>query len=202
MSNVYTTENLIKILADERRACMNGHRLNLTVSPSGSPFLDRFLRSEGIQKFTAYSHFREAVQQYQREHQVSGIVWQTLIVGDRQIRFPKVDDQLAALSQDLELLKTIKPELFTFWHQVTVGLDLYLSLNAGKSHQQITATDVERIMKRTEWASLSRQGQGQMLEIILQLGWGKPEEATYRRGFPDSGSEFIHAVYPGKKPLI
>jgi hypothetical protein len=33
------------------------------------------------------------------------------------------------------------------------------------------------------------------------LGWGKPEVARYRRGFPESGSEFVHAVYPGQQPL-
>ncbi|MBF2025145.1 MAG: hypothetical protein IGS48_00045 [Oscillatoriales cyanobacterium C42_A2020_001] len=201
MSQSYSTDDLIKILAAERRACMNGQRLNLAVSPSGSPFLDKFLRSEGLQKFTAYSDFRAAVHRYQRENYVSGIVWQTLMVRGRYIRFPKVDDQLIALPDDLELLKTAREQLFAFWWEVTAEMDLYLSLNGGKFYQPVTSVYVDRIMQRTEWASLSQQGSSTNLEMILQLGWGKPEEASYRRGFPESGSEHIHAVNPGNQPL-
>jgi hypothetical protein len=202
MSPIYTTDDLIRILADERRACMNGQRLNLAVSPSGSPFLDKFLQPDGLQKFTAYNDFRAAVHQYQKDHQVSGIVWQSLTIKGRSIRFPKVDEQLAALPKDLRLLKSFKGTLYDFWCEVTTGLDLYLSLNAGKSHQSIAPADVERILHRTEWLTLSQQGASDTLEIILQMGWGKPEEATYRRGFPESGSEYVHAVNPGRQPLV
>lgn len=201
MSYRYSTDELIKILADERQACMNGQRLNLAVSLSGSPFLDKFLRPEGFQKFAAYSDFRASVHAYQREHGVSGIVWQTQTVRDHQIRFPKVDDQLIALPEDLEILKNAKAQVYQFWQEVTHGMELYLSLNAGKIHQPIVPPHVDRIMQRSEWASLSHQGSRQNLEIILQLGWGQPEEAAYRRGFPESGSEYVHAVFPGNQPI-
>ncbi|MDX2240525.1 MAG: hypothetical protein NW224_07570 [Leptolyngbyaceae cyanobacterium bins.302] len=202
MLHRYSTEDLIRILAEERRACINGQRLNLAVSPSGSPFLDKFLRSEGLQKFSAYNDFRASVHSYQREHGVSGIIWQTQTIRNRQFRFPKIDDQLIALPEDLELLKTAKESLFDFWRDVSEGMNLYLSLNAGKAHQQIAPIYVDRILQRSEWASLSHQGTGNSLEIILQLGWGKPEAATYRRGFPESGSEYVHAVYPGNHPIV
>ena len=201
MSHGYGTEDLIKILADERRACMNGQRLNLAVSLSGSPFLDKFLQPEGFQKFAAYNDFRASVHCYQREHGVSGIVWQTQVLKGRQLRFPKVDDQLIALPTDLQLLQAAKDPLYRFWQEVTEGMDLYLSLNSGKMHQQIAPIHVDRILQRSEWASLSQQGSGSNLEIILQLGWGKPEEAAYRRGFPESGSEYVHAVNPGNQPI-
>ncbi|MGI0484568.1 hypothetical protein ACN4EK_03965 [Pantanalinema rosaneae CENA516] len=202
MSKVYSTEELIQILADERRACMSGQRLNLAVSPSGiSPFIDQFLQPEGIQKFAAYSDFRATIHQYQRTHQVSGIVWQTIAIHGQPLRYPKVDDQLIALPDDLATLKAAKLEILAFWQRVSAGMDLYLSLKAGKFYQPIAAVDVDRIAQRTEWASLCQQGKSTSLEIILQLGWGQPEAATYRRGFPDSGSESIHAVYPGQQPL-
>lgn len=201
MSQRYSTEDLIKILANERQACMNGQRLNLAVSLSGSPFLDKFLRPEGLQKFAAYSDFRASVHAYQRDHGVSGIVWQTQTIRDRQVRFPKVDDQLIALPSDLDILKAAKAQVFQFWQEVAHDMDLYLSLNAGKIHQPIAAVHVDRILQRSEWASLSQQGSRQTLEIILQLGWGQPEEAAYRRGFPESGSEYVHAVYPGHHPI-
>jgi hypothetical protein len=38
------------------------------------------------------------------------------------------------------------------------------------------------------------------LEIIIQLEWGQPAEASDKTGFPISGSEYIHAVNPGNLP--
>jgi hypothetical protein len=61
--------------------------------------------------------------------------------------------------------------------------------------------DVGAIAYRTEWANLFQHGNSTFLEVILQLGWGKPEEASYKQGWPTSGSEYIHAVNPGKRPI-
>ncbi|MEX0269254.1 hypothetical protein AB3R30_08925 [Leptolyngbyaceae cyanobacterium UHCC 1019] len=202
MSQIHSTADLIKILSDERRACMAGKRLNLAVSPSGSPFIDKFLQPEGLQRFTAYRNFRAAVHDYQRQHKISGIVWQLLTIKEKCLHFPKVDEQLAALPEDLELLKAAKTQLFEFWGGVTTEMDLYLSLNGGKAYRLVAQEDVDRMMQRTEWASLSQQGSPSQLEIILQLGWGNPENAAYRHGFPESGSECVHAVNSGNQPFV
>jgi hypothetical protein len=201
MSEVYSTEELIQILADERRACMNGERLNLAASASGNPLIDQFLKPDGIQKFSAYRDFKAAVHRYQRQHQVSGIVWRQLTIKEKTLNYPVIDEQLVALSNDLEILKTAKASILAFWWQATLGMDLYLSINTGKDYRQIMPNDVRAIAYRTEWASLSQHGNSTFLEIILQLGWGKPEEASYKRGWPTSGSEYIHAVNPGKRPI-
>jgi hypothetical protein len=201
MLEVYSTEELIKILADERRACMNGERLNLAASASGNPLIDRFLKPDGIQKFSAYRDFKAAVHRYQQQHQVSGIVWRQLTIKGKTLGYPAVDEQLVALSSDLEILKEAKAAILAFWWRVTSDMDLYLSINAGKDYRQIMPNDVRGIAYRTEWANLSVYGNSNFLEIILQLGWGKPEEASYKRGWPTSGSEYIHAVNPGKYPI-
>lgn len=202
MSKIYTTQDLIRILADERKACMNGQRLNLKASPTGfSPVLDFFLKTDGIQKFTAYNDFKATIHAYQREQQVSGLIWQTLTIQGKTLEFLQLHDQLIALPADLDLLRSTRDTIYVFWGEVTVGMDLYLALYGGKMHEPIAIAEVDRIYQRTEWASLSVQGGGPTLEIILQLGWGQPDEAVYRRGFPESGSEFIHASYPGKTPL-
>jgi hypothetical protein len=80
-------------------------------------------------------------------------------------------------------------------------MDLYLSINSGKDYRQIRLDEVGAITKGTEWASLSVHGNSTFLEIILQLGWGQPEEASYKRGWPLSGSEYIHAVKPNQRPI-
>ncbi|MDM9382765.1 hypothetical protein QUB80_18900 [Chlorogloeopsis sp. ULAP01] len=201
MSKVYTTEELIKILAIERQACLKGDRLKLEIKVSGNPVIDQFIRTDGLQKFTAYQDFKAAIHDYQRKYQVSGIVWREVTVKGKTLRYPEVDSQLIALSDDLDILKAAKNSILEFWDTVTVEMDLYLSVNHGKQYQQIMKVDVDRIAKRTEWASLCSFEKSHFLEIVLQMGWGQPEEACYKRGFPASGSEFIHAVNPGNSPI-
>ncbi|MEP0919040.1 hypothetical protein NC981_19585 [Leptolyngbya sp. DQ-M1] len=202
MPDTYSTEELLQILSRERQACINGQRLNLAAMPSGiNPLLDRFVNSDGIQRFTAYRDFRSAIHQYQIEHQVSGIVWTALTIEGKTCRCPRIHEQLISLPSDLAILKAEKAKMIEFWRSVTIGFDSYLSLNSGKLHQRVTQEDIERIDARSEWAVLSQQGKAETLELILQLGWGKPEEAVYRRGFPESGSEYIHAVRPGRVPI-
>jgi hypothetical protein len=202
MARIYSTEELLRILEQERRACISGQRLNLAASPTGiSPTLDLLVKPDGIQKFTAYNDFRATIHAYQRSHQVSGIVWQTVTVGDRVLRYPKLDEQLISLPEDLAVLQAAQPAILAFWWDVTQAMELYLSMNGGKFYQLVTIADVDRIAQRAEWTSLWRHGKEQQQEIILQLGWGKPEAAVYRRGFPESGSEFVHAVNIGNRPI-
>ena len=201
MSQVYTTQELIKILADERRACLNGERLKLKVTVSGNPVIDQFIKTDGLQKFTAYQDFKTAIHEYQRKYQVSGIVNKTITVKGKTLDYPAVDSQLITLPNDLKILKDAKSSILNFWHEVTTGMDLYLSINNSKQYQPIQLLDVERIANRTEWSSVWKWENSQLLEIVLQLGWGKAESAAYKRDFPASGSEYIHAVNPGNKPI-
>ncbi|WP_341525048.1 hypothetical protein WKK05_20800 [Nostoc sp. UHCC 0302] len=201
MSKVYTTEELIQILAAERQACLKGNRLKLEITVSGNPVIDQFIRTDGLQKFSAYQDFKAAIHDYQQENQVSGVVWREMIVKGKNLRYPAVDTELIALTSDLEILKSAKNSILEFWYEVTAEMDLYLSFNNSKQYQQINKPDVERIAQITEWASLWKWENSSFLEIVLQMGWGKPEEANYKRGRPRSGSEYIHAVNPGNRPI-
>ncbi len=201
MSKIYSTKELIKILADERRACINGERLNLAASVSGNPLLDQFMKPDGIQKFSAYQNFQAAVHHYQRQNQVSGIVWRQMSVNNETLDYPTVNEHLVALPSDLAIIIAAKASILAFWCSVTVGMDLYLSIRNGRDYQQIMPDEVNAIASRTEWVNISGHGNSTFLEVILQLGWGKPEEASYKRGWPDSGSEYVHAVNPGKRPI-
>ncbi|MEZ2252539.1 MAG: hypothetical protein ACBR21_29940, partial [Microcoleus sp.] len=97
------------------------------------------------------------------------------------------------------------PSLWRSHNPSYVKCDRYiqqaLSINSGKDFRSIEPMDVEAIVQRTEWVNLWKWEKLDFLEILLQLGWGKPEEAYYKRGWPTSGSEYIHAVKPGQKPI-
>jgi hypothetical protein len=199
---VYSTAELIEILAQERSNCMAGRRLNLAATPSGiNPLLDRFIEPMGIQKFTAYENFRQTIHQYQHEHQVSGLIWVEVQVGQDILRFPRLHEQLVSLQSDLRVLRAAKAQVLAFWRNCLGEMVLFLSMQQGKVFEAFDLAGAERIISRSQWAVVEVQGRDDSLEIILQLGWGKPEEALYRRGFPESGSEFIHAVFPGHNPI-
>ncbi|WP_353931580.1 hypothetical protein WJM97_03050 [Okeanomitos corallinicola TIOX110] len=201
MNKVYNTQELIEIVAAERQACLKGKRLKLDVAVSGNPVIDQLITTEGLQKFTAYQDFKASIHEYQRQNQVSGIVWKDLTVKGKTLNYPEVDSHLIALDQDLEILTAAKQSMLEFWDGITAEMDLYLSVSNGRLHEKINTLDVERIAHRTEWASFLKWENSNFLELILQMGWGKPEEAAYKRGRPHSGSEFIHAVNPGNYPI-
>ncbi|UUO13523.1 MULTISPECIES: hypothetical protein [Aphanizomenonaceae] len=201
MSNIYNTQELIQILAIERQACLKGERLKLDITVASNPVIDPFIKTDGVQRFTAYQDFKASIHEYQRENQVSGIIWKDIHIKGKNLHYPEIDPELIALESDLEILKTAKYSLLEFWYLVTEEMDLYLSFSNGKQHQKVNTVDVERIVQRTEWATLLKWENLNFLEIILQLGWGQPQEAAYKRGRPLAGSEFIHAVNPGCYPI-
>ncbi|UZQ56179.1 hypothetical protein OOK60_09055 [Trichothermofontia sichuanensis B231] len=201
MTHVYTTEELITILDRERQACLTGQRLNLTVAVSGNPLIDRLVRPDGVQKFAAYCDFRAMIHAYQQEQGVSGIIWRELTLKGYTLRYPQIHDQLIALPSDLNLLKLARSSILHFWTQVTADMDCYLSLNNGKDFQAIAPQEIAGIVDRTEWASLTPYQGPDFLELILQLGWGQPDAADYKRGWPTAGSEQIHAVQAGRQPI-
>lgn len=202
MEKVYTTQELIKIIEAERQACLNGKRLNLKAKIADChPVIDKILNPEAMQKFKAYQDFQATIHRYQIEHQVSGLVWHHLTVQGQTLKYPVINERLIAIPQDLKILKEFKHSVIDFWQQVTQGMDLYLMVNYGKDYRQILPAEVTAIAQRTEWASLCKWEKSDFLEIILQLGWGQPAQAAHRRGWPDAGSEYIHAVKPNRRPI-
>ncbi|RMG06130.1 MAG: hypothetical protein D6728_19340 [Cyanobacteria bacterium J055] len=202
MTEVYSTQELIEILERERQACLKGERLNLNATPFiGNSAIDRWLKPDAVQKFAAYQDFKTAIHRYQQQHQVSGIVWRHICVNGETLRYPQVDDRLIALPSDIEILKGAKASIWQFWDRVTAEMDLYLSVHGGKDYQLVTVVEVKALDRRTEWANLWKWEREEFLEIVLQLGWGQPHDSYYRRGSLSSGSEYVHAVRSGKRPI-
>ncbi len=202
MQQGYDTQDLIRILENERQACLEGKRLYVSESASsGHPILDHFLKTEGLQKYNAFQGFKAAVHAYQQEEKVSGLIWQQVTVRGEQLRFPVIHPQLMALPDDLEQLGGYVAPLLELWGRMTEGLDLYLAVEQGKDFVPAQTADVVAIAPRTHWATLQAWERDDFFEILLQLGWGQPGEAAHWRAWPDSGSEYVHGVLPGRKPI-
>lgn len=202
MVKVHTTEELIEILAAEHRACLRGERLNLSATPYiGNMAVDRWLNPEAMQRFSAYQDFKSAIHRYQQQHHVSGIVWRDIQLNGQTLQYPQVHEYLIALESDLDILQRSTPDILAFWERTTAHMDLYLSVNQGKNYDRITLADVEALTLRTDWANLWKWENESFLEVVLQLGWGQPHEAAYRRGSLASGSEYVHGVPSGRRPI-
>lgn len=199
---VYTTQELIEILRAERQACLRGQRLNLTAAAAHfSPVVDPWINTEGVEKFTAYRDFRATVHRYQLKHQVSGLVWRRLTFYNRTLYYPEAEDQLLILPADFETLRQAQASVVHFWFQVTADMDFYRSLNQFRQYEPMVLSEVDRLVERTEWASLSKYEAGDHRELVLLLGWGNPQAALDRQHWPASGCEAIHAVSAGAKPV-
>ena len=203
MSTVYTTEDLLNILAEEYRACLSGQRLNLAATASEvNPVVAPFVNTEAVQKFSAYRDFRATVHRYQIEHQVSGIVWRQLAVKGQTLRYPEVAEQLIALPSDLATLQQAKREILSFWQIVTTGMDLYLATQHGREQRSLEADEVSAIANRRAWLSLLKHERSDFLQMVLLLGTDELETASYAQGWLEWGGDFICAVNPGQLPIF
>ncbi|TAD75902.1 MAG: hypothetical protein EA001_13260 [Oscillatoriales cyanobacterium] len=205
MHKTYSTQALLDILAEEQRACMQGRRLSLRAKVSGIDPLDRLIDPKGIQKFTAYQNFRDQIHAYQQQQGVSGLVWKSLSLATQgethHLTYPELHDQLIALAEDVTTLQRCRGQIIDFWLAITAGFDIHLSVAGGREFCAITEGDRQRLTGRAEWASLDLRGRRLPCEVVLQLGWGDPALARYRRDWPQSGSEYVHAVPPGHSPM-
>lgn len=201
MDRIYTTQELVEILAQERAACMRGQRLALHASVSDNPHLDRVLPRDGLQKFRAYQQFRDTIHQYQRDRGVSGLVWREITLGPQTLRFPAIHEQLLALPADLTVLHHHLPAVLSAWRRAVAAMDLYWGGATGRQFSPIDLGQVDAMAARSRWASVHKHERSDFLEVVLQLGWGNPTLARDRHGWPDSGCDYIHAVKAGQQPI-
>ncbi|MDA0268654.1 MAG: hypothetical protein O2890_07695 [Cyanobacteria bacterium] len=184
----YTTEELIDILDQELRAVWRGERLVLSSADRlDHPVVAKALGAEKLSKVFAVQDFREQIHQYQRQHQVSGLIWHTCRFGGRSLRLPEVHPQLTAIPEDKRSLLAIKSTVIEFWRSVSPGLRLW---RPGFPPEPLERQYVDDLITQTEWAEVDATRS----ELYLSLCWGNPKDCHYDWARPDSGCERIIAA--------
>ncbi|NJN21371.1 MAG: hypothetical protein HC812_09520 [Leptolyngbya sp. RL_3_1] len=184
----YTTEELIDILDQELRAVWRGERLVLSSAERlNHPVVAKALGAEKLSKVFAVQDFREQIHQYQRQYQVSGLVWHTCRFGGRSLRSPEVHPQLTAIPEDKQQLLQAKPTVIEFWRTVSPGLRLW---RPGFPPEPVDRHQVETLIADTEWAEVDATRS----ELYLSLCWGNPKDCHRAWARPDSGCEQIIAA--------
>ena len=188
----YTTEQLIEILDDELRATWKGERIVMSSDQRlSNPVVAKALGTEKLSKVFAYQDFRRQIHDYQREHEVSGIVWKTRQFGGQTVRVPEIHGQLIPIETDKQMMIGAKSSILDFWRQGTDGMLLWLTGESRKQPEptQVGTSDVERLATDAEWVELD-VGQS---ELYLSLCWGTPKECHYQWAWPDSWCERVIA---------
>jgi hypothetical protein len=183
----YSTEQLVQILDDELRATWKGERILLSSSDRlSNPVVAKALGAEKLSKVFAYQDFQKQVQQYQRDHHVSGIIWQTCRFGDSEVRYPELHHQLVPVPGDKETLMAAKASVLEFWWNESAEMLLWL---AGHHPHQLKKRDVEQMTREAEWVEVAAGKD----ELYLSLCWGDPKECHYQWAWPDSRCERVIA---------
>jgi hypothetical protein len=189
----YTTEQLIEILDQELRANWQGKRILFSSSERlNNPVLAKAIGAEKLSKVFAYRDFRAQIHEYQRQHQVSGLVWRVCRFNGYQVECPELHNQLIAIPQDKETLRAVKPRILEFWQKATANLWLW---EEGNPPTLIDAQTVQERVREVEWLEVETTRR----ELILNLCWGNPKECHYQWALPHSGRDRIMAT-PQQQP--
>ena len=192
----YTTEELIEILDQELRANWQGKRVLFSSSERlNNPVLAKAIGTEKLSKIFAYRDFRAQIHEYQRQHQVSGLVWRTYYFNGYEVACPELHNQLIAIPEDKETLIRIKPQILEFWQQATKNLFLWQDRTPPI---EIDPETVNHRATEAEWLEVETT----QTDLILNLCWGNPKECHYQWANPNSGRDRVIATFQQSPPSV
>lgn len=196
-SPVKTTDELLALLKGEMRACVEGKSHMMTADPEirekvDARFADdpayQLIGLQGFSEMWAYHDYREEVQKYQVEHQISGLQKKRIALGDRVIVFHEDCDQLDILPSDLEVLKAQKHQVFEPWLSYVRENSLHI-WHGSELPTFHSVESVDRFSQDCDWAILHEWDD--YMGLTLQLGWGDPTKSGYYQ-FEDCDSIYFH----------
>lgn len=184
----YTTQQLIDILDQELKAAWRGERMLLSTDDRlANPVVSKAIGADKLSKVFAYQDFRAQIHQYQRDNNVSGLVWHPCSFRGRTIRLPEIHPDLTAIVADKVALSAAKASIIEFWRGSIDGLRLWA---AGHDPVELDPETVEGYIADAEWADVSATRS----ELYLGLCWGNPKECYCAWAYPDSGCHRVIAA--------
>ena len=183
----YTTQELITILEQELRATCQGKRLLLSAAKRlDNPVIAKAIALDKVGNVFAYQDFRQQIHEYQRQNQVSGIIWRNCQFKGQTLTFPELHNQLIAAAGDKDILIKAKNSVIQFWWDQTIEMRFWFSAN---HYRSINSSSLTEFIEEAEWAELDATQQ----DLFLGLCWGNPEESQFEWAKPESGCHRIVA---------
>lgn len=185
---IYTTQQLITILEQEMRATWRGERILLSSENRiNNPVLAKAINLEKASKVFAYQDFRRQIHDYQRQNQVSGLIWRTCTYQGQSIQFPELHNQLIPVEGDKETLMKFRRIILDFWQKNTKEMNYWL---VADYRRPIRSDSLEELIQQSEWAEIDAA----RTELYLGLCWGNPQDYQYQWAKPHSGCHRIIAA--------
>lgn len=193
MDKPKTATELHKILMDEMKASVKGQRVipfDIPVDIAKQIELnDPIAAMLGVNKLASiglYHSFKESVQKYQIDNQISCLEWVEINIDGNTLKYPEPVDQLIPLNKDLLILAAARDKVVNFWlnycreNLVYVSRELYANNNSEWS-METTAQWVSYFSKDMEWAMVSdtRKSKYGNQGLSLKLGYGNPYTADF-----------------------
>jgi hypothetical protein len=181
----YTTQQLIQILEQEMRATWKGDRILLSSADRiNNPVIAKAIDLQKVGKVFAYQDFRREIHEYQKQYEVSGLIWRQCTFRGKSIRYPELHNQLIPVPGDKEILMAAKETVLNFWREMTEEMNFWL---AASRYRPISPESVAEFMQEAEWAEIDAAQN----ELYLGLCWGNPQEYQYLWAKPNSGCHRI-----------
>jgi hypothetical protein len=174
---IYTTEELTKILEIEQMACVNGQRTfpmpDNAEEIAKQTSLGSILGAQRLFEVGCYHEFRDQVQKYQIENNISGLEVDVCIIGDKLYRFPRPIHQLELTKDDYQVLKLVKDAVVDAFLSAVDELTYLSFSHEDKSHAQFdietTIGYVRHFADFCDWAEIVTADD---LETTINLGYG------------------------------
>jgi hypothetical protein len=174
---IYTTDELVKILREEQMACVKGQGTfpmpdNAEEIAKQTP-LGSILGAQRLFEVGCYHEFRDQVQKYQIENNISGLEVDVCIIGDKLYRFPRPIHQLELTKDDYQVLKLVKDAVVDAFLSAVDELTYLSFSHEDKSHAQFdietTIGYVRHFADFCDWAEIVTADD---LETTINLGYG------------------------------
>lgn len=187
-----TTEELVQALRREREDLIAGRKgIPVNLNPEIVRMVEKkfdvnpALGAEGLLQIAYYQDFREQVQKYQVENNISGLITKTVQLDGKTIKFPYPESQLIITPDDLDVLKAAKSLVFEFFmdyvRQPMVHVSYTIEAKDGSEWDVETTPEfLSYFASQMEWATLDDcSSLLEWGEVSLQIGRGDPNKAPY-----------------------
>lgn len=196
---IYTTEELSAILNKEFNACMEGERTyplpDNAEEIARKTMIGAILGAQNMFQMGCYHEFRDQVQKYQLENNISGLEIREYLLAGKTYRFPSPIHQLELTKDDYQVLKLAKDAIvdaFLAWcNELTYISFSYSEKAGGEFDIETTSRYIKHHADICDWAEICMAKE---FEIGIQLGYGDYHLAPYTTDHSPSG-KYSDSIY-------
>ena len=185
--DIKTTEELIAILEAEKTAYTKGNRVVPYLPPNADEvaaerygIVGAVLGAENLTNMAYYHKFLQKVWEYQKQHQISGLIVETVLLGNKIYRFPVAAEQLLLVEGDLDILRAAVTQVMEAFAEYVNSHSVYLCYTHhdkwdGEHNIQTTLEFIQYEATNADWAKIIAFDGDPC--VSLSLGWGNPHSA-------------------------